>query len=243
MLAASSLTEAFADLAREFERMHPDIDVGISTAGSQALRLQVEQGMAADLFASAHVEHILALAEQGEIAEQTVFAHAQLAIAVPADNPARVRSVADLVRVERLVIGASTVPIGRYTREFLQRARGAHGPDFARQVLARVVSQEHNVRLVRAKVAIGEADAAVVYDTDVDPVMGADVTDWRGGRVGRTGAHLQAVAIPPEFNQTVDFRIARLTDAPESEHAQLFLHFLASETARAILQAHGFTSP
>lgn len=224
VLAASSLTDAFADLEAAFERAHPDVDVVISTAGSQVLRVQIEQGVRADLFASAHPRHMRELDERDAIRAQSVFAHGRLTIAVPRDNPAGIHQVADLTRARRLVIGASSVPVGQYTEAFLDAAEIELGADFADRVRARVVSRELNVRLVRAKVAMGEADAAIVYATDTN------------------AREVTAIAIPPALSPVVSYRIAQLADAPEPEWARQFSAFLTSETGRAILRKHGFAS-
>ena len=146
VFAASSLTEAFVEAEAAFEQRHPDVDVVLSTAGSQTLRLQIEQGARADVFASANGQHMEALV-----------------IVVPEANPTGLRDFGDLARAERLVIGAPEVPIGRYTRRLFS---GLDGPTRER-IEARVVSREPSVRLVLAKVEIGAADAAVVYRSDV----------------------------------------------------------------------------
>ena len=242
VLAASSLTDVFADLEQDFERTHPDIDVVVSTAGSQVLRLQIEHGAPADLFASAHARHLQALAELDAIAEQSVFAHNQLAIAVPYDNPAGVAEVADLARVDRLVLGAPEVPIGQYTEAFLELASQHLGPDFPDRVRARVVSREPNVRLVRARVALGEADAAVVYRTDLVGAFARQL-DAAGARPQKGPGDLCAIAIPPALSPPVAYHIALLSGAEQPAEAREFLEFLASAAGLSVLRAHGFLAP
>ncbi len=166
VLAASSLTEAFQDLERDFEAAHPNVDVQLTFAGSQVLRLQIQQGAKVDVFASANESHMQALVATGHLAAPRVFAQNELVLIVPPSNPAGIHTFADLGTASRIVIGSSNVPVGIYTRQVFERAASALGDAFVARVRQQVVSEENNVRLVRAKVELGEADAAVVYRTD-----------------------------------------------------------------------------
>ncbi|MCB9537634.1 MAG: molybdate ABC transporter substrate-binding protein [Myxococcales bacterium] len=223
VFAASSLTEAFGELERSFEAAHPGVDVRLTFAGSQVLRLQIEQGAAADVFASANPEHLQALRAEGHVAPPVDFATNELVVVVPLDDPAGVRSFADLPNARRLVIGAEAVPVGRYTRRLLDRAAETLGADFVAAVRARVVSVEHNVRLVRAKVELGEADAAIVYRTD------AAATE-----------RVRVVEIPPALNVRARYPIAVTTRAAAPETAARFVAFVRSPAGRGALERHGF---
>lgn len=220
VLAASSLTDAIADLEVAFERAHPDIDVRTRIAGSQTLRLQIEQGAPADVFLSANAEHMVALVASGHVVQHTVFAQSALALIVPADNPAGITGLVDLHRAQRLVLGADTVPIGQYTAALLQQAAGTYGPEFATAIADRVVSREHSVRLARARVVLGEADAAIVYQTDTD-------TDG-----------IVAVPIPAALNPTVGYHIGLL--GPTSPTAALWMDFMDSAVGCQVLSGHRF---
>jgi len=217
VFAASSLTDAFGALEREYERAHPHVDVSPSFAGSQILRLQIEQGAPADVFASADRAHMDALAEGGHVADAEVFAHNALVVIVPPDNPARIERFEDLPRAERLVLGDPNVPVGRYAREMLSRT------DFGDAVLARVASEEPNVRLVRAKVELGEADAAIVYRTDA--------TD-----------RVRVIEIPEPPNVRADYHVGVVTRSDRRALARDWIDFLQSEAGRRTLTAHGFSS-
>jgi molybdate transport system substrate-binding protein len=219
VFAASSLADAFAELERDFEAEHPDVDVAISTAGSQALRVQIEQGAAADVFASANVEHIEALHAANLVEAPVAFAAGALVVAVPDDNPAGIETFADLPHARRIVLGGETVPVGAYTQKLLERT----GEDFAGRVLARVVSREPNVRLVVAKVELGEADAAIVYRSDV-----------------RAQSRAKAIAIPHALQPAIDYLVAPVGRSAQPQLAQAFLDHLASERGRATLTRHGF---
>lgn len=223
IFAASSLTDAFREMAGAFEGAHPDTDVVLVFAGSQVLRLQIEQGAPADVFASANAQHMEALVQGGLVSGERVLARNELVVIVPPANPAGIESFGDLVRAERIVIGTPNVPVGVYAREALRRA-GAEvgGGAFAKAVLGRVVSEESNVRLVRAKVELGEADAAIVYRTDAVP-----------GRV-------RTVQLPPGANVRARYLIGMVEGAGNAAGAERWAEFTASPEGRRILSRHGF---
>ena len=218
ILAAASLTETFADLEHAYEEAHPEVDVMVSVAGSQVLRLQIEQGARADLFASADERHVDALKAVRLLDESEVFAHNQLVVVVPEDDPAGIQRFQDLPKAQRLVVGTEEAPIGRYTRQLFERADRAYGSGFSESL--HIVSQESNVRLVRTKVLLGEADAAIVYRTD---------------RV----AGLREIALPPELSVGASYAIGRLERSPHPEVARDLMSFLRTEPGRRILIARG----
>ncbi len=223
--AAASLTDAFVDLERAFERRHPGTDVTLTFAGSQVLRLQIEHGAAADVFASANLEHMRALQDAGRVLPHQIFAHNELVVIVPPDNPAKVHALPDLAQTRRLVVGAGNVPVGAYAREMLTRA-DAQRPGFADEVLSRVVSEESNVRQIRAKVELGEADAAIVYRTDAT-----------------SSNRVHTVEIPAEVNTRAAYPIAVVKGSSHDQQARQWIAFLGSPTGVEILHKHGFRSP
>lgn len=223
VFAASSLTEAFGDLERSFEAAHPNVDVRLTFAGSQVLRLQIEQGAAADVFASANAEHLQALRAEGLVEAPADFATNDLVLIVPPDNPADIDDFGDLPRARRLVVGAEAVPVGHYTERLFDRAASTQGADFAATVRGRVVSAENNVRLVRAKVELGEADAAIVYRTD------AVATD-----------RVRVIEIPASLNVWARYPIAVTTRSEAPEVAAQFVAHLRTPEGRAHLERHGF---
>ncbi|MSR20540.1 MAG: molybdate ABC transporter substrate-binding protein [Gemmatimonadetes bacterium] len=221
--AASSLTDAFSELETTFEAAHPDIDVSVTYAGSQILRLQIEQGAPADVFASANPEHMEALVDSGLVAESRVFVQNELVIIVPLDNPAGIESLEDLPEASRLVIGTANVPVGRYTRDVLRLAAPSLGEGFEAIVLSRVASEESNVRLARAKVELGEADAAIVYRSDAG-----------------SSDRVRVIAIPSEFNVIADYPIGVLRRTTVPATAGAWVDLLMSPEGRAVLARHGF---
>ena len=221
--AASSLTEAFSEIETVFEAAHADIDVSVTYAGSQILRLQIEQGAPADVFASANPEHMQALVDSGLVAESRVFVRNELVVIVPLDNPAGIESLEDLPEASRVVLGTRNVPVGRYTRDVLRLAAPMLGEGFEATVLSRVVSEETNVRLARAKVELGEADAAIVYRTDAG-----------------SSDRVRIVEIPSEFNVIADYPIGALRRTTVPATAEAWVGLLMSPEGRTVLARHGF---
>jgi molybdate transport system substrate-binding protein len=223
VFAAASLTEAFTDLGEAFEREHPGVDVIFNFAGSQSLRTQIENGAEPEVFASANPRHMEELVAAELVGASTVFAHNRMVIAVPPQNPARIRSLADLPRAERLVLAGVNVPAGAYAATVID-AVDTSSPGFAGRVAARVVSREMHVRQVLQKVALGEADAAMVYATDA----------------ASAGDRIRTVAIPDDVNVIADYPIAAVNGAAKPGLGQRFVDFVRSERGREILARRGF---
>lgn len=223
VFAASSLTEAFRGLERGFEARHPNVDVQLTFAGSQVLRLQIEQGASVDVFASANESHMQSLVASGQIAAPQIFAQNELVIIVPPSNPAGIHTFADLRKPSRIVIGTDNVPVGTYTHQVLDRAAIELGDEYLAKVERHIVSEESNVRLVRAKVEMGEADAAVVYRTD------AAASD-----------RVLMVPIPSTFNVRAAYPIGTSTRSAHQGEAQQFVTYVFSPSGREVLRRYGF---
>lgn len=219
VFAASSLGELASDLEAAFETEHPQVDIQVHLAGSQVLRMQIAQGAPADVFLSANAAHLDALDAAELVLLRRPLATNDLVVIVPAEDPDAIRNFADLPRAERIVLGTPQVPIGRYARQVLDKVGGA----FAAGVRAKVVSEENNVRLIRAKVALGEADAAFVYRTDAIDVPGIRVID-----------------IPPEHNVRAVYHGATIQRPKNTAYPAEFLGFVGTAAGEAILARRGF---
>src|SRR6185503_18618947 len=132
-------------------KAHAGIKVVHNAAGSQELRTQVEHGARADVFASADLKHMDALAKAGLVAGQpAVFTCNEPVVVVRPALAAAIKSLADLPRAERIVIGTPEVPIGAYTLQIVDKATAKYGADFGKNFQAKVASRELNVRQVLA---------------------------------------------------------------------------------------------
>jgi molybdate transport system substrate-binding protein len=224
IFAAASLRDVFGALGTTFEREHPGVKTQFNFAGSQELRTQIEQGAPADVFASADDRHMDAAHRAGLVDAPKPFATNAPVIVVPADNPGKVKSLADLATVKRLVIGAPQVPIGAYTLRILDKAKAQYGADFPARVQAHVVSRDLNVRQVLTKVTLGEADAGIVYRTDARSA----------------GDKVKVIEIPAELNVLAEYPIATVTKAPHPDLAQAWVTLVTGPAGHAALKDAGF---
>jgi len=230
VLAADSLTESFTELGRLFESRNPGVKVAFSFAGSQQLAQQLGQGAAADVFASASQKHMDAIIEAGRVhqGDAETFAGNRLVIVFPKDNPAELKEMGDLAQPGlKLVLADKAVPVGQYALDFLDRAakEPGMGPGYKEGVLKNVVSYEENVRFVLTKVLLGEADAGIVYVTDI--------TLPAANQVG-------IIAIPDVLNTVAAYPIASIADSKNPDLARAFVALVLSPDGQAILASYGF---
>jgi len=224
VFAAASLTDAFTALEQRFEASGARIDVTLDFAGSAELAAQIANGAPADVFASADEATMRRLVGAGAVdGDPEVFARNRLAIAVQRGNPLGIRGLQDLARRDVTVVAcASQVPCGAYADEALAKAGVEVAP----------ASREDSVRAALAKVRLGEADAAIVYASDVHP------------RAGGRDEDVEAVEIPDDENVVATLSIAVLKDASDRGAAREWLRFVTSTEARAILvDEYGFLAP
>lgn len=215
VFAAASLTATFEEIGAEFERTHEGVDVAFSFAGSSDLVAQVQEGAPADLVASADEATMERLTADGLAgADPVAFASNTLRIAVPAGNPADVSGLADLAGDLDVVVCAPEVPCGAATQRVARRAGVELSP----------VSEERSVTDVLAKVTTGEADAGLVYVTDVAAAGGA----------------VEGVAFPEAAAAVNVYPIAAVAGSPHADLARAFVDLVLAETGQRILRDAGF---
>ena len=224
VFAAASLREAFGKMADEFEKSHAGVGVTFNFAGTQEIRTQLEQGAVADVFASADERHMKALQDAGKVEASSVFTENEPVLVVSKEQSATIRSLADLPLAKRIVIGVEEVPIGKYTLRILDKASATLAKDFRARVEARVASRELNVRQVLAKVSLGEADAGIVYRSDL----------------GVAKDSVAVVTIPSELNVIAKYPIAIVKGAPSPALGRDWVSLVLSPEGQGILQQSGF---
>lgn len=219
VFAAASLTDAFTELGEAFHAAYPDAAATFNFAASSELATQVGEGAPADVFASADTDNMAKLTDAGNNAsEPVVFTTNRAQIVVAPGNPHGITDLADLASDDLIVIAcAPEVPCGGYAQQILDNAG----------VTVTFKSLEENVRAVVSKVTLGEADAGIVYVTDV-------VT---------AGEAAHGVEIPADVNVIAEYPITVTKEAPNPEAAQAFVDFVLSEGGQSILTSYGFVSP
>ena len=218
VFAASSLTAAYTAIGKDFQTAHSGPMVKLSFGGSSTLVAQIEQGAIGDVFASADQPNMQKAVDAGLVAgTPSIFAHNRLEIVVGAGNPKHIAGLSDLAHSGLVVVlCAPGVPCGQYATKALQKAG----------VTVKAASQETDVKAVVSKVALGEADAGIVYVTDVKAA----------------GAAVQGVEIPLGQNVVADYAVAVLKDAQNAPLATAFVSYLLG-AGQPTLARYGFTGP
>ena len=220
VVAASSLTAAFTQMGTDFEAANPGVHVTFNFGSSTDLATQIASEGTADVFASASGTAMDAAAEDPGVEDRADFATNQLVIITPSDDPANIGSVEDLANEGvQVVLAAEGVPVGDYAREMLDNA------GISQDVLANLVSNEPDDASVVAKVSSGEADAGIVYTSDI------------------TTADVGSVVVPSDINVVATYPIAVVTGAPQAELATSFVTYVTGAAGQATLASFGFGPP
>jgi molybdate transport system substrate-binding protein len=219
VFAAASLTESFNAIAKQFEKRYPDVSVRFNFDSSSNIAAQIQQGAPADAFASADEASIEKVTESGDATPTpVVFAKNRLEIAVEKGNPKKVRGLADLDESGLVVVlCADAVPCGKYAAEAFANAGVTVSP----------ASKEENAKATLSKVSLGEADAGVVYVTDVKATKG----------------EVSGVKIPDRQNVIAVYPIATVKGSENSTAAKAWVQFVRSKTAQSTLRRFGFLPP
>jgi molybdate transport system substrate-binding protein len=216
VLAAASLTETFGALEKQFETDNPGVDVVMSYGGSSDLAQQIVNGAPVDVFASASDSTMKTVTDAGLTnGSPTTFAKNVLEIATAAGNPKGITSFADLANPDlKVVVCAPQVPCGAAVQK-IEKATG---------VTLKPVSEEADVKSTLGKVTSGDADAGLVYVTDVNAAKNT----------------VQGVNFPEAKQAVTNYPITVLKNAPQAQLAQQFEDMVTGEMGQKALQAAGF---
>jgi molybdate transport system substrate-binding protein len=229
VFAAASLTDAFNDIGNRFKAENPNTNIVFNYGASSQLVTQIDQGAPADVFASADQIQMNRSRAQGNIdGPDITFALNRLVVITPANNPGGIQGPGDLARPGlRVVTSQPDVPIGVYTQTMLDRMSEdpSYGASFKDRVNANIVSREANVRQIVAKVQLGEADAAVVYRSDVTP---------------EAAPQLMTIDIPEAFNVLASYPIAIVKGARNQALGEAFIAYVLSPAGQDVLAFWGF---
>ena len=218
VFAASSLTEAFTTLAKQFQAAHSAVTVKLNFGASSDLANSINQGAPADVFASASPTNMRQVSDAGGASGATNFVKNFMEIAVPPSNPAGVTAVTDLARSGvKVALCAAQVPCGAAAAQVFAKAK----------ITVKPVTLEQNVKSTLTKVELGEVDAGVVYVTDVKTA----------------GSKVKGIVIPADIDASTEYPIAALTKAANSAGAQAFVAYVLSQAGQRVLFADGFEKP
>jgi molybdate transport system substrate-binding protein len=219
VLAAASLTETFNALGKQFETDHPGVSVKFNYAGSSDLAQQIVNGAPADVFAAASDATMKTVTDADLTAAKPVtFAKNVLQIATPPGNPKKIATFADLAKPDvKVVVCAPQVPCGAAEQK-IEKATGT---------ALKPVSQESDVKSVLSKVETGDADAGLVYVTDVNSA----------------GDEVQGVNFPEASQASTNYPIAVLKNAPAGDLANQFLTTVTGAQGQKALEQAGFAKP
>jgi molybdate transport system substrate-binding protein len=219
VLGAASLTEAFTTLAKDFEAAHPGTHVRLAFDSSATLAEQVNQGAPADVLATADTATMQSVSDAGNTAGRPrLFATNHLQLVVPEDNPAGIKKFTDLDRPGvKYVVCVDTAPCGKLAKTVLAGTGITHPP----------ASEEVDVKAVESKVQLGEADAGIVYATDVVAA----------------GHKVRAIDIPTSNQNLNSYPIAALKDARKPALARAWVRLVLSAKGQRVLSDDGFGKP
>jgi molybdate transport system substrate-binding protein len=223
VFAASSLTGAFTQIGKDFEAAHAGTKVVFDFGSSGDLEPQIESEGTADVFASASETYMDTLGQNVGVSDRADFVQNQLVIITPPDDPAHVGSLSDLAKPGvQVILAAAGVPVGDYARQALQTA------GIQQAVLANVVSNEEDDASLVAKITAGEADAAIVYASDV---------------TSQVASQVHAVPLPPKDNVIATYPIAVVTGSAQADLAKTFVDYVTGSAGQATLATYGFLPP
>ena len=218
--AAASLTEAFTRIGEDFEKKYDDTAVTFNFDASSALVLQIQSGAPVDVFASADAANMHKLVDGGLVsATPVVFARNELQIATKPGNPERIETLADLADAGTIALCAAVAPCGKYADAALAEA----GVTIPTEQLTRGL----NAKATLTAVSEGDADAAIVYVTDVKAA----------------GSSVHGVAIPDDENRVAVYPIAPVVDAANAKTAKAFSKYVSSPAGQKVLKKYGFLAP
>jgi molybdate transport system substrate-binding protein len=220
VFAASSLTKSFTQIGKDFQAANPGVTVTFNFGSSSALAGQIESEHTADVFASASGTWMDDVSTKVGVSGRAKFASNNLVIITPTSNPAKITSIADLAKPGvKLVLAAKGVPVGDYAMTALTNA------GIATKATANVVSFEPDDASVVAKITSGEADAAIVYVSDVS---------------GAAATQVNSIPIPSGVNVVATYPIAVINGTKQASLAQSFIDYVTGAQGQAALKSFGF---
>lgn len=226
VFAASSLTDALPEVVQHYQTEHPNDQILLNFSGSQMLATQIEQGAPADLLISANQQIMQRLQKGGLVTHPQPLLRNRLVLAVRTDLSPPITTLSDLARPDLLLaIGNRQVPVGRYTRQLFAglAADPQYGPALVARFEQNIVSEESRVKVIIAKLLLGEVDAGIVYQSDFGATNSSKLT---------------AIPLPERHNPQALYPLAKVRNGKVK--IDDFMNFLYSRKAREIFTRHAF---
>jgi molybdate transport system substrate-binding protein len=228
VFAAVSLKAPFTEIKSKYESTHPGVSISYNFDGSQILENQLASGAAADVFASADQSYMQKARNAGLVSTSQIFAKNKLIVIVPKSNPAKIYALKDLAsKGVKIDIADPSVPVGQYSLQVLDKLgkSAGYGPAYENSIKANLISQETNDAAVVQKVQLGEADAGIVYQSDITSANADKVI---------------AIDIPANVNIIAEYPIAVTKGAAHAKEAQAFVSYILSPDGQAVLAKYHF---
>jgi molybdate transport system substrate-binding protein len=228
VFAAASLTKSFNVIASNYHKLHPNVTIKPDYDSSAALEQQLANGAPADIFASADTTNMQKASQAGLVGTSQIFARNRLVVILPAANPAHIATLKDLANPGvKVDLAAASVPVGKYARQVLDNMAKSsdYGSAYETAVLKNVVSEEENDQAIVQKVQLGEADAGIVYVSDINPA---------------TASQFSSIVIPDNFNVIAQYPIAVVKTSSHSSDAQAFMQYVLSSSGQSVLKQYNF---
>lgn len=225
--AAASLTGAFTEIGEKFTAANPNIKVVFNFAGSQTLKTQILEGADADMYVSANDKQFDPVVDAGLITEKKVLLENKLGIAVVKANTLKINGLGDLVKSgTRLVIGDDSVPFGQYTRTIIKNYEDDGNAGYVDEFMKNVITQVDAVTGVKTVITTGEADASIVYVSDISKADKESIT---------------VIEIPDKYNVIASYPYGILNATTKSDAVKKFESYLTGKEGSAILTEYGFS--
>ena len=219
VFSAASLTESMGEINSVLgEEMTLNLD------SSTRLRIQIENGAEADIYLSANEKNYNILNEGGFIEKGMGILENKMVLITPKSN-GKVASLDDLMGEVSVILAAEEVPAGKYARNIFAKYEESGVDGYAEKVLSNVVSNEPNIKQVVSKIILGEADAGLVYVTDV---------------TGAAKDKVDMYEIDDEYNEKATYWIALLKDSKNENAEKMYDELLSNEDVKSVFQNYGF---
>ncbi len=229
IFAAASLTESFAEIGQEFNKLH-DTKIIFNFAGSQSLATSIKLGMPCDVFASANIKYMEELKAEKLIDSYEIFAGNELIACKSSLVSKEISKLSELADSSiRLITGDKEVPVGKYFFTLLDSLINENMLTDAekKEIIANIRSQEISVKDIVTKLITGEGDYGIIYRTDINP---------------KNREQLTPVYLEELNGSSIDYPIGLLGKSEHKEKAQEFIDFILSEEGKNILRKHNFST-